>query len=91
MILTLERDKIFIAGGENNDGNLFKECFLFEPSSKCVYKGFDLITKSAFFSEGCFYQDVIFGIDYKNKTQKNKRIIHAYNTKKNLWNFSYIK
>ena len=91
LIITIDRDKIIIGGGENNDGELFKDCFLFEPSTKCVYKGFDLITKSAFYSEGCFYQDEIFGIDFKNKTQNNKRIIHTYNTKKNIWNFSYIK
>ena len=91
LIITSDRDKIIIGGGENNDGELFKDCFLFEPSTKCIYKGFDLITKSSFYSEGCFYQDEIFGIDYKNKTQNNRRIIHKYNTKKNLWNFSYIK
>ena len=91
LVLTVEKNKILICGGEDNEGNLFKDCFLFEPNTSCVYKGLDLLISSAFVSEGCFYQDEIFGIDYKNKTQNNNRIIHSSNIKKNIWKFSYIK
>ena len=91
LILTVDKDKIFICGGEDNEGNLFKDCFLFEPSTKSVYKGLDLVISASFISEGCFYQNEIFGIDYKNITQNNNRIIHFYNTKKNSWKYSYIK
>ncbi len=91
LILNVEKDKIFICGGEDNEGNLFKDCFLFEPSTRSVYKGLDLVISGSFISEGCFYQNEIFGIDYKNITQNNNRIIHFYNTKKNSWKYSYIK
>ena len=91
MALTVEKDKILICGGEDNDGFLFKDCFLFEPSTRCIYKGLDLVVPSCFNAEGCFYQDEIFEIDYKNKTQSNCRIIHSFNIKNNKWKFSYIK
>ena len=91
MILTIDKDKIIICGGENNEGEIFKDCFLFEPSTHCVYKGLDLSIPSAFISEGCFYQDEIFGVDYKNNTQNNIRIIHSCNINKNSWKSSNIK
>ena len=91
MVLTIDKDKIIICGGEDNEGNLYKDCFLFEPSKNCIYKGLDLVTSAAFIAEGCIYQDEIFSIDYKNKTQNQKAIIHTSNTKKNIWKFSYIK
>jgi len=91
MVLTIDKDKIIICGGEDNEDNLFKDCFLFEPSTNCIYKGLDLVTSAAFIVEGCIYQDEIFTIDYKNKTQNQKAIIHTSNAKKNIWKFSYIK
>ena len=62
-----------------------------EPSTRCIYKGLDLVTPSCFNAKGCFYHDEIFEIDYKNKTQNNCRIIHSLNIKNNKWKFSYIK
>ena len=91
MILTVDKDKIMICGGENKEGEILKDCFLFEPSTHCVYKGLDLCTPSAFICEGCFYQDEIFGVDYNNATQNNMRIIHSYNINNNSWKCSYIK
>ena len=91
MAVTVDKDKIIICGGEDNDGFLLKDCFLFEPSTKSIYKGLDLVTPSCFNADGCFYQDEIFGIDYKNKTQNNYRILHSCNIKNNKWKFSYIK
>jgi hypothetical protein len=91
MVLTIDKDKIIICGGEDNEDNLYKDCFLFEPNTNCIYKGLDLATSAAFIAEGCIYQDEIFAIDYKNKTQNQKAIIHSSNAKTNIWKFSYIK
>ena len=89
MVITIDKNKILICGGEDNDSNLYKDCFLFEPHTNSLYKGLDLVFPASFISEGCFYQDEIFAIDYKNKTQN--RIIHLCNTKKNYWKFRHIK
>ena len=91
MVMTIDRDKILICGGEDNDGLLYQDCFLFEPSTRCIYKGLDLVSSSSFNTEGCFYQDEIFGIEKKIKSQNNNRIIHSYDIKNNRWKFSYIK
>ena len=91
MVLTIDKDKIIICGGEDSEGNLYKDSFLFEPSTNSIFKGLDLVTSAAFISEGCIYQDEIFAIDYKNKTQNQKAIIHTSNANKNIWKFSYIK
>ena len=91
MVLTIDKDKIIICGGEDNEGNLYKDCFLFEPSTNCIYKGLDLVTYAAFIAEGCIYQDEIYTIDYKNKAYNQKAIIHWSNAKNNIWKFSYIK
>ena len=90
LIINIDKDKILICGGENNENILYKDCFLFKPSSKNVYKGIDLKIPAAFISEGCFYKDEIFGIDYKNKTKNFSTILHSYNTKNNNWNSVYI-
>ena len=91
MVITVDKDKIIICGGEDEEGKLYKDCFLFEPSTNCIYKGLDLVTSSAFSSEGCIYQDEIYGIDFKNNTKNHIPIIHCCNAKKNFWNFSFIK
>ena len=91
MVIAVDKDKIIICGGEDNEGQLYQDCFLFEPSSNCIYKGLDLVTPAAFISEGCIYQDEIYGIDYKNSTKNHKPIIHSCNIKKNFWNFCFIK
>ena len=90
LIINIDKDKILICGGENNENILYKDCFLFKPSTKNVYKGIDLKIPAAFISEGCFYKDEIFGIDYKNKTKNFSTILHSYNTKNNNWNSVYI-
>ena len=88
--MTIDGDKILICRGEDNDVILYKDCFLFEPSTRCIYKGLDLVSSSSFNTEGCFYQDEIFGIEQKIKSQNNNRIIHSYDIKNNQWKFSYI-
>ena len=91
LVINIDKDKILICGGENNENILYKDCFLFKPSTKEIYKGLDLKIPSAFISEGCFYKEEIFGIDYKNKMMNNLGFLHCYNIKKNIWNCGYIK
>ena len=90
LVINIDRDKILIIGGEDNQNNLYKDCFLFKPSNNNIFKGIDLRVPAAFISEGCFYKDEIFGLDYKNKTQNHFSIIHIYNIKNNFWNTAYI-
>ena len=90
LVINFDKDKILICGGEDNNNNLFKDCFLFKPSTNNVYKGMDLKVFAAFISEGCFYKDEIFGIDYKNKTTNHFSILHSFNIKNNYWNSAYI-
>ena len=91
LVINVDKDKILICGGENNENYLYKDCFLFKPSTNNVFKGKDLKVPAAFISEGCFYKDEIFGIDYKNKTSDNSSILHTFNIKNNFWNYNYIK
>ena len=90
LVINIDKDKILICGGENKENVLFKDCFLFMPSNNNVFKGMDLKVPSAFVSDGCFYKDIIFGIDYKNKTKDNSEILHMLNIKNNYWNYAYI-
>jgi len=90
LVINIDRDKILIIGGEDNQNNLYKDCFLFKPSNNNIFKGIDLRVPAAFISEGCFYKDEIFGLDYKNKTQNHFWILHIYNIKNNFWNAAYI-
>ena len=90
LVINIDRDKILIIGGEDNQNNLYKDCFLFKPSNNNIFKGIDLRVPAAFISEGCFYKDEIFGLDYKNKTQNYFWILHIYNIKNNFWNAAYI-
>ena len=90
LVINIDRDKILIIGGEDNQNNLYKDCFLFKPSNNNIFKGIDLRVPAAFISEGCFYKDEIFGLDYKNKTHNHFWILHIYNIKKNFWNAAYI-
>ena len=90
LVINIDRDKILIIGGEDNQNNLYKDCFLFKPSNNNIFKGIDLRVPAAFISEGCLYKDEIFGLDYKNKTQNHFWILHIYNIKNNFWNAAYI-
>ena len=91
LVINIDKDKILICGGENKENILYKDSFLFSPRTNEIYKGLDLKLPSAFISEGCFYKDEIFGIDYKNKMMNNLGFLHSFNVKKNVWNCGYIK
>ena len=88
--INIDKDKILICGGEDNDNNLYKDCFLIKPSNNTVYKGMDLNISAAFISEGCFSHNEIYGIDYKNSAQNHISILHKFNIENNSWNFEYI-
>ena len=91
LVINIDKDKILICGGEDENNNLYKDCFLFKPSSNEIFKGMDLKINAAFISEGCFYKDEIFAIDYKNKMMINTGILHLFNINNNHWNFGFIK
>ncbi len=94
LVINIDKDKILICGGEDKDNILYKDCFLFKPSSNEIFKGKDLKVPAAFISEGCFYKDEIFGIDYKNAilmTNNSYGFIHAFNINDNVWNCAKIK
>jgi len=94
LVINIDKDKILICGGEEKDNVLYKDCFLFKPSCKEIFKGKDLKVPAAFISEGCFYKDEIFGIDYKNTISMNNSFlgfIHSFNIKDNIWKFAQIR
>ena len=88
MILAINKGKILILGGEDNNGNLMDDTFLFEVDTKKIYKGIDLYMKAAFKGQGCINQGKYFCADYKNEENKYNSLnnrIHIYNIKENTW------
>ena len=80
-------DKIIICGGEDKNGNLCKETFLFDVNNKNVYRGQDLFFGASFRHQGSYHKKEIFGIDIRNNYSKRKTIgIHFYNFEKSDWN-----
>ena len=87
MCITIDKNKILICGGENKEGKLIKECILFEPESKNVYRGLDLNMNSCFKTQGCYYKGNIYTIDWKNQSHDDKHGIHIFDEKENNWKF----
>ena len=80
-------DKIIICGGEDKNGNLCKETFLFDVNNKNVYRGQDLFYGASFRHQGGYHKKELFGIDIRNDYSKRKTIgIHFYNFEKSDWN-----
>ena len=80
-------DKILICGGEDENGNLYKETFLFDANNKNIYRGQDLFYGASFRYQGSKHKKEIFGIDIRNNYSKRKNIgIHFYNFEKSDWN-----
>ena len=89
LVMTVEKGKILILGGEDKDGNLYNDTLLFETDSKKVYKGIDLASGAAFKSQGGINQGRYFCADFKNEDNINNSKmcgIHIYNKKENIWN-----
>ena len=89
LVMTLDRGKILICGGEDSSGNFLSDTFLFETHTKKVYKGIDLAIPASFRSHGCFNLGKYFFIDAKNKKNSNDNFglgtIHIYDPKENSW------
>ena len=86
LVMTIDKDKILILGGEDKKGNLYDDTILFEINNKKVYKGLDLVLGAAFKSQGCINQGKYFCADYKNEENNvNMGGIHIYNVKENKW------
>ena len=80
-------DKILICGGEDENGNLCKETFLFDTNNKNIYRGQDLFYGASFRYQGSYHKKEIFGIDIRNNYSKRKTIgIHFYDIEKSDWN-----
>ena len=88
LAMAIDKNKILILGGEDMNGNLFDDTFLFEINTKKVYKGIDLALKAAFKSQGCINHGKYYCADFKNEENKNNSKmngIHIYNIKENIW------
>ena len=85
LIVSYNNNKILICGGEDKNGNLFKETFLLDTNNRQIYRGKDLLSNASFRFQGCCNQNEIFGIDAKNNFNKNKIGIHYYNIDNNIW------
>ena len=88
LAMAIDKDKILIIGGEDINGNLFDDTFLFEINTKKVYKGIDLAFKAAFKNQGVINHGKYYCADYRNEDNKNNSKIngiHFYNIKENIW------
>ena len=91
LVINYKEGKILICGGEDREGNLYKETFLLETNTNKIYRGKDLLLAASFRFHGSCYQDEIFGIDIKNNINKPNKIgIHCYNIGSNEWKLMLI-
>ena len=89
LVMTIDKGKILICGGEDINGNLFKDTFLFETNTKKIYKGIDLVIPASFKNHGCCNQGKYFCIDIKNENNFNNEDVnvHIFDPKENIWIF----
>jgi hypothetical protein len=92
LVMIIDKEKILICGGEDKDGNLFNDTFLFDINTKNVYKGIDMAFPASFKSYGGYNQGKYFCIDAKNENNNinNKGFgnIHIFDPKENIWTFN---
>ena len=67
LVITIDKRKILICGGEDKNVNLFKDTFLFETNTKKIYKGIDFVIPACFKNHGCYNKGKYFCIDIKNE------------------------
>jgi hypothetical protein len=90
----MDKDKILICGGEDINGNLFNDTFLFETSTKKVYKGIDLCYPASFRSQGCLFQGKFYCVDFKREYENEQKEnmgfggVHIYDPKENIWSLN---
>ena len=87
LVMTIDKGQILICGGEDKDGNLLNDTFLFETNSRKIYKGVDLAYPASFKNNGCYNKGKYFCIDIKNEKYKNigSGGIHIFDIKDNTW------
>ncbi len=91
LVMIMDKDKILICGGEDINGNLFNDTFLFEASTKKVYKGIDLCYPASFRSQGILFQGKYYCVDFKRECENEKKEnmgfcgVHIYDPKENIW------
>ena len=94
LVMIMDKDKILICGGEDINGNLFNDTFLFETSTKKVYKGIDLCYPASFRSQGCLFQGKFYCVDFKREYENEQKEnmgfggVHIYDPKENIWNLN---
>ena len=89
LVMTVDKGKIIICGGEDKNGNLLKDTFLFEINTKKIYKGLDLAFPASFKSHGCCNKGKFFCVDFKNENNFNfgNGNVHIFDEKENIWTF----
>ena len=88
LVMTVDNGKLLICGGEDNDGNMLNDTFLYETNTNKIYKGVDLAFPAAFKNNGCLNQGKYFCIDIKNENKNNNSLIgdvHIFDPKDNIW------
>ena len=86
LVMTIDKNKIIICGGNDINGKLYKDTFLLDVSNNNIYKGLDLSVESCFKSQGCLYQGEFFGVDWRNNFNKlSSHSIHVFNSDINCW------
>ena len=94
LVMIMDKDKILICGGEDINGNLFNDTFLFETSTKKVYKGIDLCYPASFRSQGCLFQGKFYCVDFKREYENEQKEnmgfggVHIYDPKENIWSLN---
>ena len=91
LVLSYSENKLLICGGEDQNGNIFKETYLFDTNNRNIYRGNDLLFGASFRNIGCIYNDSIFAIDIKNDYNNCKKIgIHSYDLQNNEWKMKLV-
>ena len=93
LIITIDKGKILICGGEDKDGNLFNDTFLFETNTKKIYKGIDLSFPASFKSHACFNKGKYFCFDIQKENDNHRDNLefgglHIYDPKENIWSLN---
>ena len=87
LVMTVDKGQIIICGGEDKNGNLFNDTFLFETNTKKIYKGIDLIIPASFKGHGCCNHGKYYCFDIKNENNDNGGNVHIFDQKENIWTF----
>ena len=87
LVMTVDKGQIIICGGEDKNGNLFNDTFLFETNTKKIYKGIDLVIPASFKGHGCCNHGKYYCFDIKNENNDNGGNVHIFDQKENIWTF----